>query len=478
MRPLFAALLPAALIALPYDAYPNTNAAYALDLGPKSPGPSTSTAFYKALGGAASLAACAAAAASWVNASAPGARCLTAVWLRAPSNATFEGTCWCMPQPKWIPVADGGADSARLRVPCASDFDCSYNGACGAGGACVCDVGWRGLRCGELALGAVDAAAPGLREANASTGANVSTWGAPMLLDGATGTWHAWASEMVNGCGLNTWRSNSQVVHFEAGDPSGPWARREVTQPVFAHEPDVVRGPAGEWVMVWSAWPLPDAADRCANCSAGATAPGGPRGGCGPHYMHGFKQMMAVAPGPNGPWDAFEVPQLSAGWDWNFALAIRADGSAEGLIRAGMAWRAPPGGWRNASAWAPVGGAPEGPQLPDNSNVEDPALWIDAKGRLHALFHSMEPSTRDVAYCGVHAFSEAGGAWTSGGWAFGATVNFTDGTSFTFSRRERPHLLFNGDGTPRALSSGAQYGGPPTSQGDGIFTLVQPVLRA
>ena len=61
MRPLFAALLPAALIALPYDAYPNTNAAYALDLGPKSPGPSTSTAFYKALGGAASLAACAAA---------------------------------------------------------------------------------------------------------------------------------------------------------------------------------------------------------------------------------------------------------------------------------------------------------------------------------------------------------------------------------------------------------------------------------
>ena len=458
---------------LSWDSYPRINAAYNLDTGPRSTGPRTSTPYYAALGLASSLDACAAAASSWRNGS---AQCLTAVWLRSPPNLTFAGSCWCMPLPKWIPVQDAGVDSARLIVPCASDFDCSFNGACSADGTCACDAGWRGFRCGELALGAVDRAAPGLREVNTSTGANVSTWGAPMLLDGASGSWHAWASEMVDGCGLNSWRTNSQVVHFEAADPGGPWARREVVQPVFAHEPNVVRGPAGEWVMVWSAFALPNASDRCSNCSAGTTAPGYPKGGCGPHSNHGFKQMMAVAPGPAGPWDSFEIPQLSVSWDWNFAIAIRGDGSAVGLIRAGMVWRAPPGMWANASAWEPVGGVPEGPQLPDDSNVEDPMVWIDAKGRLHAVFHNMEPNTGEVAYCGVHAFSESGEAWTSGGWAFGANVNFTDGSSFTFSRRERPHLLFNGDGSLRALSNGVQYGGG--GQGDGIFTLVQPILAA
>lgn len=480
--PRFAFLLAACSTALPspsYDPYPNINAAYALDTGPKGTGPTASTAFYKALGATTSLAACAASAASWRNASAPTARCLTAVWLRAAANATFAGTCWCMPLPKWIPVADPGADSARLHTPCASDFDCSFNGECQpSSGTCACDAGWRGLRCGELALGAVDRAAPGLREVNSSTGANVSTWGAAMLVDGATGSWHAWASEMVGGCGINSWRTNSQVVHFEAADPGGPWARREVAQPVFAHEPNVVRGPAGEWVMVWSAWALPNASDRCANCSQGATSAADPRGGCGPGRAHGFKQMMAVASAPAGPWRAFEIPQLSTAWDWNFAIAPRGDGSAVGLIRAGMVWRAPAGQFANASAWAPVGGAPEGPSLPDNGGVEDPFVWRDRKGRFHAVFHNMEPATGQPAYCGVHAFSEAGNSWTAGGWAYGATVNFTDGSSFTFARRERPHVLFNADGSMRALSSGAQYGGPPGSQGDAIFTLVQPVVGA
>ena len=462
-------LAPSAAAAITYDSFPNTNAAYNLNTGPRSLGPAASTPYYTALGPAASLDACAAAAAAWSNGSAP---CLTAVWLRAPPNATFARTCWCMPLPKWIPAADAGADSARLHVPCASDQDCSFNGACGGGGQCACDAGWRGLRCGELALGRVDRAAPGLREV-AGGGANVSTWGAPMLLDEG-GSWHAWASEMVNGCGLNTWRTNSQIVRFTAAAPGGPWARQEVVQPVFAHEPDVVRGPGGEWVMVWSAWPLPSASDRCSNCSGGATAPGLPKGGCGPHSSHGFKQMMAVAPAPSGPWRALELPQLSTAWDWNFALAVRGDGSAVGLIRAGMAWRAPPGGFANASAWQPVGGVPEGPQLPDNGNVEDPFVWLDAKGRAHALFHNMEPSTGAVAYCGVHAFSEGGEAWVSGGWAFGGTVEFTDGTDFTFSRRERPHLLFGGDGSLIALSSGVQYGGG--GQGDGTFTLVQPIV--
>ena len=458
-----------------WESFLSVNAAYNLETGPRSLGPSASTAFYKTLGPAASLDACATAATIWRNASAPADRCLSAVWLHDPSNATFRDTCWCMPQPKWIPAEDKGADSARLLWPCASDVDCSLNGECNAAsGACECDFGWRGPRCGELALGAVDRANPGLREINITTGRNISTWGAPVLFDGATSTWHAWASEMVNECGLNSWRSNSQIVHSTSTDgPLGPWARNEVVQPVFAHEPNVVRGPSGEWVMVWSAFPLPNASsDRCTNCTDGTTSPVYPRGGCGPDAMHGFKQMMAIAQSPAGPWDAFEIPQLSWGWDSNLAIGIRDDGSAVGLIRAGMVWRAPH--YANASSWQPSA-APEGPQLPDDTNVEDPFVWLDRKGRFHAVFHNMEPSD-GTDYCGIHAFSIDGERWTSGGWSFGGTVNFTDGTQFTFSRRERPHLLFKDDGSLLALSSGAQYGGP--FQGDGVFTLINPIVAS
>ena len=276
---------------------------------------------------------------------------------------------------------------------------------------------------------------------------------------------------MVNECGLNSWRTNSQLVHATAAAPGGPWVRQGVVQSVFAHEADVVRGPSGEWVMVWSAYGLPNASDRCTNCSQGTTSPLYPRGGCGPNAMHPFKQMMAVANNPNGPWTAFEIPKLSTGWDWNLAIAIRGDGSAVGLIRAGMVWSAKQ--YANASSWEAVGGDPEGPGLPDNDNVEDPFLWMDKKGRFHAIFHNMEPSTHQTSYCGIHAFSDGGDVWTSGGWAYGDAIIFTDGTNFSFSRRERPHLLFKEDGTPLALSNGAQFGGV---YGDGVFTLVQPIV--
>ena len=51
---------------------------------------------------------------------------------------------------------------------------------------------------------------------------------------------------------------------------------------------------------------------------------------------------------------------------------------------------------------------------------------------------------------GGHAFSEDGIQWTYSGVAWGDPntriqgniVNFTDGTAFRFTRRERPHLIF------------------------------------
>jgi hypothetical protein len=463
-----------ATLGVPYEAHLSTNAVYDLSFRDGL----TSTAYQKYAGTALSLDQCAGLAWAWANASDPGQQCLTAVWLHSPSNATFTNSCYCLTIPKWIPVyPDPAADSARLLRPCQTDFDCSYNGACeAASGACACDAGWVGLRCGELALGAVDRAHPGYRGRDPGTLANVSTWGAPMLQDEGTGLWHAWLSEMTHECGINSWKTNSQIVHATAAAPQGPWDRREVVVAEFAHEPDVVRGPSGEWVMVYSGFPLPNASDHCrANCSQGSTgdSPDYHRGGCGPHYMHPFHQMMATSTSPDGPWESFEIPRLTTGWDWNFAITILPNGSSVGLIRAGMVM-VNTGHYANASAWVPWGGVNGGfgPQLLGNGNVEDPALWRDDQGRFHAIFHNMEPTTGQTQYCGTHAFSPDGLVWTSGGWAFGGGINYTDGTPFSFSRRERPHPVVDRNGALLGISSGVQYGGP---FGDAIFSLFNPL---
>ena len=71
--------------------------------------------------------------------------------------------------------------------------------------------------------------------------------------------------------------------------------------------------------------------------------------------------------------------------------------------------------------------------------------------------------------------------WTLGGVAYGNNVNFTDGTNFAFSRRERPHLVWEkGESwetkVPIALSNGVEYGSTANTAGeDMIFTLVQPL---
>ena len=71
--------------------------------------------------------------------------------------------------------------------------------------------------------------------------------------------------------------------------------------------------------------------------------------------------------------------------------------------------------------------------------------------------------------------------WTLGGVAYGNIVEYTDGNTFAFSRRERPHLVWEKAPTwetkvPIALSNGVEYGTAANMAGeDMIFTLVQPI---
>jgi hypothetical protein len=350
------------------------------------------------LGVTPSLASCNALAAVWHNSTAPNERCLSTCWWRAPghprgTNASFlpRHQCYCRAAPSWMPLPSAQADSAVVHWPCVGPESCSYNGRCGGDGQCECSAAWGGVRCGELQLLPVNRTAPGFREVGAD-GVNVSTWGAPVLFDEASGRWHGWTSEITHGCGINAWETNSQIVHIVGDGPTGPFTRREVFASAFAHEPDVVRGPKGEWVIVFSAFnaitraeglrgytPATLAAAVCNNCTNSASPPPGTPGcpfqrGSPRNLSHPMIQMMAVASSPDGPWKMQELHGLTAGWDWNTALTINPDGSAVALIRGGMVWHATD--YSDNTTWKAVGRnasgtlGPQGPQW--STSVEDP----------------------------------------------------------------------------------------------------------
>eukprot|EP01043_Picozoa_sp_COSAG02_P009956 COSAG02_NODE_343_length_24147_cov_30.662051_19_plen_165_part_00 len=149
--------------------------------------------------------------------------------------------------------------------------------------------------------------------------------------------------------------------------------------------------------------------------------------------------------------------------------------------------------------------------------VEDPSEpWQDERGGWHVLFHAESPSGAPWPRAGGHAFSCApdpclkqltqpiecpmiepsnvfahlamdltqqhcnsmmrrhdGRHWTYTGTAFNTTVQFSDGSTEVFKRRERPHVIFadpNRATTPTHLSTGVVYG-----PADACFTLIQPI---
>ena len=106
-----------------------------------------------------------------------------------------------------------GATTGKLTWPsanCHSDADCSHNGVCSADAQCECIAAWRGDRCQTLAL-LPTRRQWGLRARDG--GINTSTWGGAVLRDHDTGLYHMWASELLSHCGIESWTTNSHVVH-------------------------------------------------------------------------------------------------------------------------------------------------------------------------------------------------------------------------------------------------------------------------
>lgn len=109
-------------------------------------------------------------------------------------------------------------------VTCASDLDCNLNGACAANGVCDCYKPWGGATCGELKFKPIQAPAPTNGYPGASP--NATTWGGNAIL--FNGVYHLFVAEMVLGCTLAQWGTNSQCVHAIATSAEGPYVKVDV----------------------------------------------------------------------------------------------------------------------------------------------------------------------------------------------------------------------------------------------------------
>jgi hypothetical protein len=406
-------------------------------------------------------------------------------------------------------LAIAAAVPAGVAGGCASSLDCSLNGNCIAG-RCACDVGWRGPGCAALAL------APQTPAAMLNESA-MSTWGAPAVF--AEGAYHAYVSEMLDACGITSWRSNSQLTHYVARSPGGPWRRADVAVPVWAHcaTAAVVPNASGTTIimthMSGKATPrrcLPSGcctsgASPCGmkhpcNATRPATRPATPAASVaaaaaaagtagtaaaaaeveaeaaaaawrGPEVHADGRLPIKYAHSPRGPWmeTTVEVRNLS-----RFFLAaplVLPNGTAfmvvetaplSTLLRA-PSWRGP----YDVVTRAACGGG------------EGASIWADKAGRgLHCFYHrgggAQGMSFNDTSEDGGHSFSVDGVNWYcarkgDGRHAacgkdsipmYGSTIAFASGERIAYGTRERPHAITGEDGALVAVSSSLQLCAP------------------
>ena len=109
-------------------------------------------------------------------------------------------------------------------------------------------------------------------------------------------------------------------------------------------------------------------------------------------------------------------------------------------------------------------------------NLEDPTIWFDHSAQKYKLLAHSFMDGSDPEAQAVGAYAESKTADIFGEWSFdlhngayGMSATLENGSTIMFSRRERPHVFLNKDGSVRSLTNGVQLK-------DGrAFTFVQRV---
>jgi hypothetical protein len=356
---------------------------------------------------------------------------------------------------------------------CQTDSDCSLNGICtpkaragplAATSACVCDVGWKGSDCSALSF------LPAKRDSGYNrTAEGISSWGSKIIPDQKDpGLHHLVLAEFTHNCGLDYWAPYSRIIRAESTTgPEGPYTYSAEIVSHFAHNPTVVWSEAEKLYLMYYIGCHQSVPSTCTNvdftCGPGNFDDG--ESGISVQSSPDLKKWTAhgqVMHGNNGDnWDA----DLTNPSPWPFYTPSNKT-DAMLLVYRGCA--------ENCSSIEQLNVASSssgflGPYVKNTPNpifdnpVEDPFVWQDKRGNWHLLMHSVEADGGfgSGPKVGRHAYAEHWEGpltFVNTTLAYNTTIDYDDGTSINFYRRERPQLLFSDDGemTPLYLTSGVQ----------------------
>lgn len=377
-------------------------------------------------------------------------------------------------------VGQSHSQSAPQRA-CTDDASCSLNGICESR-VCKCDPGWKGSDCGVLDL------RPALRNSGYNhTAEQTSSWGASIVRDPKDSKlYHMFFSYFEHHCPLKSWMPFSTIAHATSRTgPAGPYESPVQVIGTFAHNPTVIWSPYDKQYLLYHIGcpqPMPDV---CGPVKFKCGVPDG-QSGITVHSSPDLANWKSHGIVFNGTTDKTRWDKTAtnpSAWPM-----YSKDNKTPGIL---LVYRGNNQNETNFSsgniAVSPTG--MDGPYTRIQKDplmmyrYEDPFIWQDKRGNYHMLVHSQRDTgaggLAGVKSVGRHAYARSyKGPWTYGydvSLAYSALVNFTDGTSINYSRRERPQLLFSDDGnmTPQFLANGVQEVGTNMS-----YTIVSPIGNA
>lgn len=217
-------------------------------------------AYIKYLGNFSSASQCLDACVEWD--AQPGAKCRALDWYSSNVADPHSQGCYARIDGIFERTSQPGVTSAVLDWPCTRDEDCSLNGVCSSSGACKCDPQWGGADCGELSL------LPAPRDGGLQS-PTLNYWGGNPFF--SQGSYHVFGTEILHGCQIGDFLTNSQVVHATSATPLGPYTVNSTWLEPFAHTPRAWPGPNNSLLIAYVGRQfVPPGGQR--NCAAEAAA--------------------------------------------------------------------------------------------------------------------------------------------------------------------------------------------------------------
>jgi hypothetical protein len=174
-----------------------------------------------------------------------GSLCLAADWSHSHGYLPNVQLTDCASADSWavhgkhIQSTHKSAHKANKSMPASMGASMGASARAGSNLGLQClDVGSGGSTVGNFSLPLLPAPAPATQAFNSSA---YASWGGSVIQDNETGAYHMFAAVFIDGTGLNSWQSNSEIMHAVAATPEGPFEMKEVVVKPFAHNPQVVR---------------------------------------------------------------------------------------------------------------------------------------------------------------------------------------------------------------------------------------------